>query len=101
MRHDQEWLLGRGVDEIDTPALVIDLDAMERNLECMAVFARQHGVRLRPHAKMHKSAALANMQIAAGAVGVSAQKNPEAECLGPGGGNNIFISNEGIAPGEL
>ncbi|HEX9390653.1 MAG TPA: DSD1 family PLP-dependent enzyme [Usitatibacteraceae bacterium] len=101
MRHDQEWLLGRGVDEIDTPALVIDLDAMERNLECMAVFARQHGVRLRPHAKMHKSAALANMQIAAGAVGVCAQKTAEAECLAAGGVNNIFISNEVIAPAKL
>ncbi len=44
------------VDAIDTPALVIDLDAMQRNLQRMAAFARDRQVRLRPHAKMHKSA---------------------------------------------
>ena len=65
---------GDPVATVATPALVIDLDAMERNLAAMAVFARAHGVRLRPHAKMHKSAAIAKAQIAAGAVGVCAQK---------------------------
>ena len=63
-------LKGQGVAAIDTPALVIDLDAMERNLARMAAFARTHGVRLRPHAKMHKSAFIARLQMRAGAVGV-------------------------------
>jgi D-serine deaminase-like pyridoxal phosphate-dependent protein len=92
---------GSPVDIIDTPALVIDLDAMERNLALMAGFARQQGVRLRPHAKMHKSAYLAKLQIAAGAVGVCVQKTAEAECLAAAGIVDIFISNQVIAPAKL
>ena len=94
-------LIGRNASQIDTPALVIDLDAMERNLQRMAAFAAEHAVRLRPHAKMHKSATLARLQIEAGAVGVCAQKTAEAECLAAGGVNDIFISNEVIAPHKL
>ena len=67
-------LIGKGVDAIDTPALVIDLDAMQRNITRMADFARKHGIRWRPHAKMHKSVALARLQMQAGAVGVCVQK---------------------------
>ena len=73
--------IGHGVDTIDTPSLVIDLDAMERNLARMAAFAREHGMRLRPHAKMHKSAELARLQMAHGAVGVCVQKTDEALAL--------------------
>ncbi|MDB5893583.1 MAG: alanine racemase, partial [Rhodoferax sp.] len=86
---------------IDTPALVIDLDAMERNLERMARFAAAHAVRWRPHAKMHKSAALALQQMAAGAVGVCVQKTAEAEAMLAGGVTDIYISNEVIAPAKL
>ena len=50
---------------VDTPALVIDLDAMQRNLATMAVFASTRNLRLRPHAKTHKSAAIAKLQMAA------------------------------------
>lgn len=96
-----QTLTGQTVHTIDTPCLVIDLDAMERNLSKMAAFAKQHGVRLRPHAKMHKSAALAKLQMAAGAVGVCVQKTAEAEALAAQGVNNIFISNEVIAPAKL
>lgn len=88
--------LGDPVATVATPALVIDLDAMERNLAAMALFARSHGVRLRPHAKMHKSAAIAKAQIAAGAVGVCVQKLSEAEVLADAGIADIFISNEVI-----
>jgi len=94
-------LTGQGVDAIDTPALVLDLDAMERNLARMQDFAKAHGVRLRPHAKMHKSAALALLQMQAGAVGVCVQKTSEAQALAASGVNNIFISNEVIAPHKL
>jgi D-serine deaminase-like pyridoxal phosphate-dependent protein len=94
-------LLGQDVDAIDTPALVVDLDAMDRNLARMAAFARAQGVRLRPHAKMHKSAALARLQVDAGAVGVCVQKTSEAEALAAGGVNDIFISNEVIAQHKL
>ena len=93
--------IGDRVDAIDTPALVIDLDAMERNLHRMAEFARSHGMQLRPHAKMHKSATIAALQIGAGAVGVCVQKTSEAEALADGGIADIFISNEVIAPDKL
>ena len=94
-------LIGQPVAAIDTPAAVIDLDAMERNLHTMAAFARQHGVRLRPHAKMHKSAELALLQMRTGAVGVCVQKAAEAEALAAGGVNNIYISNGVVAPVKL
>jgi D-serine deaminase-like pyridoxal phosphate-dependent protein len=93
--------LGDPLDTIATPALVIDLDAMECNLGAMAVFARSHNVRLRPHAKMHKSAAIAKAQIAAGAVGVCVQKLSEAEVLADAGITDIFISNEVIDAAKL
>jgi D-serine deaminase-like pyridoxal phosphate-dependent protein len=89
-------ILGRPAADIDTPALVIDLDAMERNLIAMAAFAAQHRVRLRPHAKMHKSATIAKLQMAHGAVGVCVQKTSEAEALAALGVNNIYISNEAL-----
>jgi D-serine deaminase-like pyridoxal phosphate-dependent protein len=94
-------LIGQGAAAIDTPALVIDLDAMERNLARMADFARAKGLRLRPHAKMHKSAELARLQMAQGAVGVCVQKTDEALALARAGVSNIYISNEVIAPAKL
>ena len=94
-------LIGKSVNAIDTPALVVDLDMMERNLRTMATFAAQHSVMLRPHAKMHKSAELAKLQMAAGAVGVCVQKTSEAEALVAGGVHNIFITNQVIAPQKL
>ncbi len=94
-------LIGQSVEAIDTPALVLDLDAMKRNLGRMAEFARKHDIRWRPHAKMHKSSALAKLQMQAGAVGVCVQKTAEAEAMVAGGVNNVYISNEVIAPHKL
>ena len=74
---------------------------MQRNLARMAEFARKHSVRLRPHAKMHKSAALARLQMQAGAVGVCVQKTAEAEAMAAGGVTDIYISNEVIDPAKL
>lgn len=93
--------VGDPVAHIDTPALVIDLDAMERNIAAMARYAQQHRMALRPHAKTHKCAAIANRQVAAGAVGVCVQKVSEAEALAAGGVADIFISNEVIEPRKL
>jgi D-serine deaminase-like pyridoxal phosphate-dependent protein len=93
--------VGDPVALIETPSLVIDLDAMERNLSRMAAFAKEHKVRLRPHAKMHKSAHISRLQMDAGAVGVCVQKLSEAQALAAGGIDNIFISNEVIDPGKL
>ena len=94
-------LIGKSVHDIDTPALVIDLDAMKRNLGRMAAFAKKHQVRWRPHAKLHKSVLLAKMQIKAGAVGVCVQKTAEAEIMVAGGIDNVYISNQVIAPAKL
>ena len=94
-------LVGEGVDAIDTPALVVDLDAATRNLQRMAEFAAKHQLRLRPHAKMHKSTDFAHLQLQAGAVGLCAQTVAEAEALGAGGVNDIFLSNEVLAVSKL
>lgn len=94
-------LIGKPVQDIDTPALVIDLDAMKRNLGRMADFAKKHQVRWRPHAKLHKSVQLAKMQIKAGAVGVCVQKTAEAEIMVAGGVHNVYLSNQVIAPEKL
>ena len=94
-------LIGKPVNDIDTPALVIDLDAMRRNIGRMAEFAKKHNVAWRPHAKLHKSTTLAKLQIKAGAVGVCVQKTSEAETMVAGGVYNIYISNQVIAPQKL
>ena len=98
---DLRRLAGQPVAAIDTPALVVDLDAMQRNLSRMAEFARKHDIRWRPHAKMHKSSALAKLQMQAGAVGVCVQKTSEAEAMVAGGVYNVYISNEVVAPSKL
>ncbi len=92
---------GDPTSAIDTPALVLDLDALERNLARMASFARAAGLRLRPHAKMHKSAEIARLQVAAGAVGVCVQKTSEAEALAAAGILDLYVSNEVVAPQKL
>ena len=94
-------LVGQGVAAIDTPALVVDLDAMERNLHRMADFCRARGLRLRPHAKMHKCAELAKLQMAQGAVGVCVQKIDEALALAAQGVEDIYVSNEVVDPAKL
>ncbi len=94
-------LVGQGVAAIDTPALVIDLDAMDRNLQRMAAFAAARGLRLRPHAKMHKCAELGRLQMAHGAVGVCVQKTDEALALAAGGVDDIYISNQVVDASKL
>ncbi|HLJ49220.1 MAG TPA: alanine racemase [Bryobacteraceae bacterium] len=69
------------VTDLDTPALVIDLDIMERNLRRMAAYASQHGLRLRPHTKTHKIPALSRKQIDLGAAGLTVAKVGEAEVM--------------------
>lgn len=100
--HDQlRLLVGEPVSAIDTPSLVVSLDALSRNLRRMAAFAKKHEVRWRAHAKTHKSSTLAKLQLQAGAVGVCVQKTSEAEAMAAGGVHDIYISNEVIAPAKL
>ncbi|MCW5237560.1 DSD1 family PLP-dependent enzyme [Verminephrobacter eiseniae] len=86
--------IGDAVTEIDTPALIVDLDAFERNMKKMAAFANLAGIRLRPHAKTHRCAAIALKQIQMGAVGQCCQKVGEAEALVRGGVRDVLVSNE-------
>ena len=69
------------ISEIDTPALIVDLDIFERNLARVADYAREHSLRLRPHTKTHKSVRLAKRQIASGAAGLTVAKVSEAEVM--------------------
>lgn len=94
-------LPGDTEEAIDTPALLLDLDAFEANLDTMARRLDGTGVRLRPHAKTHKSATVARMQIARGAVGQCVQKLGEAEALAWGGIGDILISNEVVGRAKL
>ena len=80
--------------DVDTPALIIDLDAFERNLRKMADAAAAAGVRLRPHAKTHKSSTIARLQMEHGAIGVCCQKVSEAETLIKDGIPDVLVSNE-------
>jgi D-serine deaminase-like pyridoxal phosphate-dependent protein len=86
--------LGTPLEEVDTPALVLDLDALEVNLLRMVEAVKESGVRLRPHAKSHKCAEIARAQIAAGAVGVCCQKVSEAGALVAGGVADVLVTNE-------
>jgi D-serine deaminase-like pyridoxal phosphate-dependent protein len=67
--------------EIDTPALLVDLDIMQRNLRRVATYAREHGLRLRPHTKTHKSPLVGRWQLESGAVGLTVAKVGEAEVM--------------------
>ena len=93
--------VGAPLDEIDTPALIVDLDAFESNVTSMAAIARQPGVRLRPHAKTHKCPMIALRQIAAGAVGQCCQKVGEAEALVRGGVRDVLVSNQVVGMSKL
>ncbi|MDB5820909.1 MAG: D-3-hydroxyaspartate aldolase [Rhizobacter sp.] len=93
--------VGDAVDQIDTPALMLDLDAFERNMKKMAAFADRAGVRLRPHAKTHRCAPIAIRQIEMGAVGQCCQKVGEAEALVRGGVRDVLVSNQVLDIGKL
>lgn len=92
-----------GMDEaeIDTPALLIDLDAFETNLDTMARLLEPTAAKLRAHAKTHKSPVIAHLQMARGAVGQCVQKVGEAEALAWGGVGDILVSNEVVGAHKL
>lgn len=92
---------GMAEAEIQTPALVIDLDAMERNIARMQQLCDAMGVRLRPHAKTHKSLDIARRQIAEGACGICCQKLSEAEVFVRGGITDVLISNQICDPAKI
>jgi D-threonine aldolase len=93
--------LGDPVALVSTPALLIDLDAFEANIERMAELTQRHGIALRPHAKAHKSSAIAEVQIAMGAVGICCQKLSEAYPFVAKGIQSIHISNEFVGANKV
>jgi D-serine deaminase-like pyridoxal phosphate-dependent protein len=87
--------------DLNTPVLVLDVDALDRNIQRMAALATNHGVALRPHAKTHKSVDIALRQKKAGAVGVCCAKIGEAEVLAEGGVAGILITSPVAAPAAV
>ncbi|MGE0876628.1 MAG: DSD1 family PLP-dependent enzyme [Burkholderiales bacterium] len=93
--------IGQALEGVDTPALVIDLAAFERNLATLAATVEGRGVRVRAHAKTHKSPEIAQRQIAAGAIGMCCQKVSEAEVLVAGGVGDVLVTNEIVGAAKL
>src|SRR5712672_1741710 len=93
-------LIGKpgGLRELTTPAMVLNLEAFEQNIEAYQHQINLHGLQARPHAKSHKCADIARRQIAAGAVGVCTASLHEAEALVGQGINNILITSPVIGP---
>lgn len=92
--------LGCALEDIDTPALIVDRDALTANVTRMAEACRRAGVGLRPHAKAHKSPEIAQLQMRAGAVGQCCQKTGEAEVLHAAGIETLLISSEIVGPAK-
>jgi 3-hydroxy-D-aspartate aldolase len=93
---------GMDAADIQTPCLVLDLDALERNIKKMGDYAKDHGMRHRVHGKMHKSVDVAKLQESlGGAVGVCCQKVSEAEVFARGGIKDILVSNQVRDPQKI
>ncbi len=93
--------IGMLLADVDTPCLLLELDAFEHNLKRLMDSLRGTGVKLRPHAKSHKCPEIALRQIALGAVGVCCQKVSEAEAMVAGGVNDVLIANEVVGAAKL
>ena len=94
--------VGMEASEIQTPALVLDLDALERNIKKMGDYAKAHGMRHRVHGKMHKSVDVAKLQVElGGACGICCQKVSEAEVFARGGIKDVLVSNQVRDPAKI
>ena len=91
----------RAVDSVDTPALLVDLDTMERNIAAMASVAAAADVRLRPHTKTHKCPEIARMQVDAGAAGITVAKLGEAEVMADAGLDDILVAYPIVGDAKL
>ena len=100
--YDVPALPGMNEADIQTPCLVLDLDALERNIKKMGDYARAHGMRHRVHGKMHKSVDVAKLQESlGGACGVCCQKVSEAEVFARGGIKDVLVSNQVRDPAKI
>ncbi len=91
---------GTRIEELPTPAVLVDLEVLERNVRRMAEAARAAGVRLRPHGKTHKCLEIGRLQIAAGACGLTLAKTSEAEVFVNAGFEDIFIAYPVVGRGK-
>ena len=101
---NSQWIparVGDALADVDTPALILDLDRFETNLVRLRARSQHTGVRVRPHAKSHKCVEIARRQIAAGAVGICCQKTSEAEPFLAGGIVDVLITNEVVGQHKL
>ena len=101
MAYNIPYALGMDKWEIDTPALLLDLDVMESNISEMARFFRTASAGLRPHIKNHMSPLIAHKQIEAGAVGVCCQTIREAEIMAYSGIKDILLTNETVGSSKI
>ena len=92
---------GMTLAEVDTPALLLDLEAFEHNLDRLDKSLAETRIRVRPHAKSHKCPEIALRQMARGAIGVCCQKVSEAEAMVEGGVMNVLVSNEVVGTPKL
>ncbi|WP_120499181.1 3-hydroxy-D-aspartate aldolase BhcC [Roseovarius sp. EL26] len=100
--YDVPALPGMDASDIQTPSLVLDLDALERNVKKMGDYAKAHGMRHRVHGKMHKSVDVAKLQVEqGGACGVCCQKVSEAEVFARGGIKDVLVSNQVRDPAKI
>ena len=93
--------IGMHKTELDTPALLIDLDKMEANIQTMANYFSTVNADLRPHVKTHKTPIIAHKQIAAGAIGVTCAKLGEAEAVIHAGIRDVLIANQVVGPQKI
>ncbi len=94
LTEEQEAILGRAKNDVDTPALLLDLDKFERNATKISTFLREHGVGWRPHSKAHKSPQIARRQMELGAHGIICAKSSEAQVMVEYGIPSVLIANE-------
>ena len=89
------------IDQIDTPAVIIDLDKLEANIARLQTYLDEHGIANRPHIKTHKIPEIAHMQLRAGAVGITCQKLGEVEVMAQAGIRDIFMPYNILGPVKL
>lgn len=92
MQENMVPLIGSSVSDLDTPALLVDLNQLNANIQRYAGIAAQAGVKLRPHIKTHKTLEIADMQLSAGASGITVAKLSEAAIYAEAGVSDIFVA---------
>ena len=97
----QAGQIGEALSELDTPCLILDLAAFERNLDRLMASVADTNIAVRPHAKSHKCPQIAKRQIAKGAVGICCQKISEAQAFADEGILDILLSNEIVGPKKI